>query len=260
MQAAGLWGGAASQRRGWLPCQRRRAPRRRAVAPASRCALLRLHPARPCPAAATGCKPRPSIKFLVMLGRMQVSPALTGVGHHHHQLGADLVGRLDGRGGHRLELGGVGDGAAHVGAHAAGGGRVGRWVRGASRSAALPRQGVGGASQGGAASLWGVGRQGGNCIECSIHRQQDGRPEQRSHDQAPPPPPGPHRGRCAREAMEWCRPPWSEPMEACEMVRPSLWRGSSGSSSLPRKYSDSCRGGGGGSVGGGAVRECSRWV
>lgn len=53
----------------------------------------------------------------------------------------------------------------------------------------------------------------------------------------------PHRGSMAMECM-LAMPPWSEPREAWLMVRPSrrsaLCRGSSGSSSLPRKYSDSC--------------------
>ena len=53
----------------------------------------------------------------------------------------------------------------------------------------------------------------------------------------------PHRGSMAMECM-LAMPPWSEPSEAWLMVRPSrrsaLCRGSSGSSSLPRKYSDSC--------------------
>lgn len=53
---------------------------------------------------------------------------------------------------------------------------------------------------------------------------------------------GPHRGRFAMLAMLMCMPPWSLPMEAWLMVRPSLWRGSSGSSSDPRKYSLSCSG------------------
>jgi hypothetical protein len=67
----------------------------------------------------------------------------TCVRDHHHERGADLVRRLDGRGGHRLELGSVSHRGAHGAAHAAGQARiergcvwVGRWVGRSGRQAA----------------------------------------------------------------------------------------------------------------------------